>query len=255
MEHLFNLSNFNVNHMNSELSDNLKSKISGFQHKGQVLKVHVSSQLTPEEYQELKTAVAAHDGSVESPLRIFQFISADMNPKITDFSIVGLTKNTPAQHAGKKTIAQYTSPIDETLVVQKEFIDVLSDTGDLIELHIKFEWFREDGTVGLSDTNLVRKFSPTDAEEEYEKRRRRQVRFMKASAKSKPGYAAFVDLIFSRYHAEIESFKDPGTDDWKNAMINETVTMYRQILDTVFDEETGATVQQALIAEIDMKYV
>jgi len=183
-------------------------------------------------------------------LRVYRVLSSQLKAEQTDFSILGFRKMSPGYVKGRKVLTQYLDNVLEEVIVEKIFIDVIDENGLLIGLEITFNWYSENGDVGVSKTEIVKNYNATEAEEEYEKRRRRQIRFLKASAKAKPGFGPYVDLLFAHFYQQIEAYKDPGTNAFKVSMENETDPTIRTILDTVFDSETGATVQQLIIAEL-----
>ena len=184
----------------------------------------------------------------KNDLKIFRVLQPQLNPLNSDFTILGLKKISPDYDKGRKTSAKYMD--NDEIVVEKVFSDVVDESGLLIGLEITFNFYTEEGVVGESKTEIVKHYNTTEAEEEYEKRRRRQIRFLKAAAKSKPGFGPYVDLLFAHFSQQIEAYKDPGTNDFKISMENEADATMRTILDTVFDPQTGATVQQLIIAEL-----
>lgn len=221
MEHLFNLQTFNVNHMNSELSEELRVKISGFKHKNGILRVYISEKLTIDEYNELKDTVENHNGSEDFPLRVFRVLPADQNPLIADFSILGFRKESPSYERGRKTQALYKCVDKEEIIVEKIFNDIRDENGRLTAVQVTFNWYDEDDNISLTKTEIVRKYNKYEAETEERKRRERQIDYLVAGAKDTP-IESYINTVFSHYYDEQMVYKQKGTDEFSNAILTET---------------------------------
>lgn len=187
------------------------------------------------------------DTSTKLSLRLTSIITPDMDIENVDFTLYSeLTKESAAYVKGRKVSAAYTR--NGEVYVMKRYEDIL-ENGVLAKLKMYIDFYNYDGNVAYTKEQIVKKYNTTEAEEETEKRRRRQVRYTKAKAKQNPAFAPYIDILFDSYAAVIEKFAWSGATDFKDAMINETDATLRQILDTPFDPNTGATVMQALIGE------
>ena len=203
----------------------------------------------------MELAQALEDEKIElvldpDQLRIFYFIRADQNPKHVDFSIIGLRKKPPKYTQGRKYLATYTDEADRP-VVEKEFFDVHDpETGRLMAIYIKFSWFREDGDVGLTKTEVAREFDKYEAETLLYKRRQDQVNFMKAGARDTP-LEAYLNLLLSNYENELWRYVENASPEIYDAIIGETDPQLVAILNTQFVSSFGLlTVRQSVLHQL-----
>lgn len=141
--------------------------------------------------------------------RIYKFIGKRRNPLITDFTIVGLQKESPSYHRGRKWKAEYLDPDDDSLVVEKLFDDVRNGNGRLTGITIVFNWYNHLNEIVYTKTEVSRKYNPFEAETEERKRRERQIDYLIAGAKDSPIAASMMD-IFHLLEDGIKTYKDTG---------------------------------------------
>ena len=175
-------------------------------------------------------------------LRIAQCLDNPfVNIKNIDFTIIGLKKEIPIFTRGRKVSAEYCNEADE-VVVKKSFSD-LSDG-----VQILFEWFNEDGTVGLSKTEDVH--MNTQQHGEFLKRRReRQVAGLVEGAVGTPA-EPLVTAIFNHYATETVAYKELGDTALQEAIEDETDPTILAYLGIEVDPETGDTIMDRILYQI-----
>lgn len=138
-----------------------------------------------------------------------------INIKNQDFTIIGLNKQPPVFDKGRKKEASFTSDsIGQDVVVKKTFID--KEYG----IDVLFEWYKTDGTVGLSKTQEVH-MSKEQLGDFFRQRRQRQVSSLIEGAKGTP-VESLVGAIFAHYSNEVEEYLQVGDNVLENAIEVET---------------------------------
>lgn len=94
-------------------------------------------------------------------LKIFRFISSEFNPLETDFTIIGLEKSEPEYIDGRKSKTLYKCKEFNDVVVSKTFSDIL-ENGKLC-INVTFDFYTEDNQVGLTKTEIVKRYSTFDS--------------------------------------------------------------------------------------------
>lgn len=223
----------NVARLKEDLGD-LNNHITGYKQEGHSLTVYLSHEVTEQQKDQIIDIIENHDGSPESPLRIFKFIDPDLDikrVKQTDFSIIGLEKETPSYARGIKTAAKYIDIDNDELVVEKIFQDEWSADLRKLTLRITVNWYNENGEIGLTKTEIARKYNEYETETVGRKRRYRQFDYLKASVRGTP-YESFISDIVTRYNDEIRKYKEDALTVLSDAMSNEGDSYYRAILET-----------------------
>lgn len=206
MEIKYNVSQFNVNKFIKEIGE-LNNKLSGMKHVKQVLTIYLSEIITPEEKVQLDNYVLNHDGSLESPLRVYRVLPKDSNPLISDFAILGFRKISPSYERGRKTKSLYKCVNKDETIVEKIFTDVRDESGTLTALEITFNWYNEAGEVGLTKTEQVKAFNKYQAETEERQRRERQIDYLVAGARGTP-IEANINMVFDFLYEEVMIYKE-----------------------------------------------
>lgn len=180
-------------------------------------------------------------------LRISRRLPKRLDPLIHDFSILGFNKESPRYDRGRKQSASY-KDADDT-VVTKTFSDIRDSNGLLTAVSVLFEWFNEDGTLGLSKTEVVKNYNKYEAETEERKRRERQLDYLIAGAKGTPA-EPHINTLFGHYHEQQLRYKESGSSDLDDAIDAETDSTILGILDIslprVDDPNKNITVRQSI---------
>lgn len=144
-----------------------------------------------------------------SKLRVHRVLPESYDPLISDFTILGFRKQSPSYERGRKTKALYKCADKDEIIVEKIFNDVRDDSGVLNALEIQFNWYREDGSIGLTKTEQAKTLNKYQAETEERQRRERQIDYLIAGAKGTPiesNLAAVFDLLYD----EVIYYKEQG---------------------------------------------
>lgn len=163
-------------------------------------------------------------------LVVFRKLPENANPLISDFSILGFRKVGPSYSRGRKHESTYVDEYDDKLAVKKTFSDVVDANTNLIGIQIQFDWYKEDGTIGLSKTEIAREFNKIEAETVLRGRRERQLDFLIAGAKGTV-IEPQIMTVFNHYHDEQLLYKESGSSDFKDAVLAETDPTILGILD------------------------
>lgn len=231
---------FNASNFLDDLSQNLRSKIYACVHQNGVVKIYTSEQITLEsELNEINSIISSHRKTNKPKLRIFRVLPEDQNPLIADFSILGFRKMSPSYDRGKKTKALYKCVDKDEIVVEKIFQDVLSpESGNLIALQVVFNWYDEEGNIGLTKTEIVKNLNKFEAETEIRKRRYRQFDYLRASVKGTP-YEFYIAVLITHFNSQIQKYKDDGLFNLHTDMLNEVDPQIRAILDSSIARNDG----------------
>lgn len=173
---------------------------------------------------------------------------SELEIKRTDFTLLGLTKTSPAYEKGRKTKAEYLDQAGN-VVVLKEFSDVMTD-GQLTALQVVFKWIDHNGDVAFQKTEIVRSFNPYEAFTELRKRRQRIVDYLFAGAQASTA-SKFISALYEFYNFEIHAFIEKGSSELADYMLNDerpaefvidgVTYQLNQILDYEFETSSGAT--------------
>ena len=155
-------------------------------------------------------------------LRIYRVLPMSFDPLISDFTILGFRKIAPYYDRGIKYKAEYKCADKDELIVTKSFTDIRDPvTGRLTDLQILFEYYCEDGTVGLSKTEIAKSYNKAQAETEERKRRERSLDFLMSEARH-TALEPIMDVVIEHYHTEQLLYKEKGSSQFADAMIAET---------------------------------
>jgi len=197
-------------------------------------------------------------------LLIYEYIGklSDTEIKNTDFTIIGLQKAMPEYVQGRKIRADYISPIHNKVAVRKVFADKMGnhkvwngvaygDVAGIIGLDVTFEWLCDDGSVGLSKVETVKALNVAEEETVLRKRRFRSIDYLVASAKGTAA-APLVKALFDHYADKIITFKEQGTNEFKDALQNETNATILAHLNILIPKPDGkkATIRNNILFQI-----
>ena len=133
---------------------------------------------------------------------------------------IGTKKTTPDRDRGRKVKAEYIDQSNDDIIVDKTFQDV--QNGELLDLQVTHNWYREDGTIGLSKTEIVKSFNKTEAEKLYQDRRIAAISFLVSEVRGTV-YEPYINSLMDHYSTEIDKYISPqGADDFEQAILNET---------------------------------
>jgi len=209
MDKKYTIPKFNQNTFLKDASDSLKTKVYAMTYKGGELRVYYSPALNAQEQAQLDVVVANHDGTPTSKLRIYRVLPEILEPLISDFTILGFRKISPSYERGRKTRAVYMCVEKDEIIVEKIFSDVFDENNNLTGTEITFNWYDEDGNIGLSKKELARSYNKYEAETEMRKRRERQIDYLVAGAKGTP-IEPSLNAVFSKFYNEVMLYKDQG---------------------------------------------
>lgn len=142
-----------------------------------------------------------------SRLRVHRVLPLGQNALISDFTILGFKKESPSYNRGRKTQSLYLSEEENDLIVKKMFTDIRDSAGTLTALQVKFDFYSEDGTVGVTKTEVVKRYNKYEAETEERKRRERQIDYLVAGAKGTP-IEANINAVFDFLYEEVLIYKE-----------------------------------------------
>ena len=188
---------------------------------------------------------------VEGELRIHKYLRPGQPVTGVDFSILSLRKKSPSYDRGRKLSALYMNDVDE-VVVSKTFEDLRSEEdGSLMGIVIRFDWFKTDGSVGITKTEVAKEFNKYEAQTENRKRRERTIDYLIAGTKGTP-IEQFMSMIFDHYADQIQKFKDKGTDDLASAILSEENPQINGILGIKLPRADGSfvTVQDSMLYQV-----
>lgn len=189
----------------------------------------------------------------ETALRVFRVLHPILNALTSDFTILGFKKESPNYHLGRKVRSQYTCPTSQDIIIVKTFTDILDDTGTLSQLQVTFDFYNEKGEVGLSKTEIVKKYNKAEAKTEQRKRRSRQIDFLEAGAEGTL-IEPYVDAIIHHYATEIQLYKEHGSKDFENAILSEDdiyISSYLQIeVPRLDDPSTKISIKNSILYQL-----
>lgn len=171
-------------------------------------------------------------------LRVHRVLPENLNPLISDFTILGFKKLSPSYDRGKKLRAKYMCIEKDEIIVEKIFQDVRDEHGILTGLNITFNWYSEDNIIRATKTELAKEFNKYEAETEERKRRYRQFDYLRASVKGTP-FEYYIAILINHFNVQIHKYQDDGIMDLNADMIAETDPTIRGILDAVMARNDG----------------
>ena len=184
--------------------------------------VYINSPLTAEENTELQQTIDNHDPTPTPELRVYRSLPKDMNPLISDFSILGFRKVAPHYDRGRKIKAEYKCVDKDEIIVEKIFSDIRDvNTGILTGLQVTFNWYDENNNIGLTKTEIVKQLNKAQAETIERQRRERAIDFLISEARNTPN-EPFISALMLHYEVQINHFKTKSADDFATAIKNET---------------------------------
>jgi len=131
----------------------------------------------------------------------------------TDFTIH--TVKPPARFdKGVKRMSTYIMEEDRKLAVSKLFIDNFQEDGSL-HLSVRFDFYQENGEIWNSKTVPVKEFSKEETEEVMEKRRTRQMAFLRSSVRGTP-YESYMASLMTYFKDQEASYVRTGSMDFAN---------------------------------------
>lgn len=202
-----------------EIDESTKNKIVSIEEKDKVI-INTSVELTPVEIQNIEDILTAHDGTPNSPLRVYRALSPNLNHLTSDFSILGFKKTSPRYDRGRKIEADYLSAVNDEIIVRKVFSDIRDQsTNRLTGLKVLFEWYAEDNTVGDSKEETVKSYNEWEAQTEERKRRERQRDFLIGEG-VRANASAYIDILFSYFDKQIQAYIQTGSKSWADAITN-----------------------------------
>ena len=155
-------------------------------------------------------------------LRVHRVLPMNMDPLISDFTILGFKKMAPHYDRGRKIKAEYKCVLKDELIVEKIFTDIRDPgTGRLTDLQVLFNWYAEDGTIELSKTETVKTFNKAQSETMERNRRERSLDFLISEGRG-TAIEPIMDILFAHYHDEQLVFKEKGNSNFADAINNET---------------------------------
>ncbi len=221
MQIKYNKDSFSVGQFLEEIG-NLSNKLSGFKHESNTLTVYLSTNITPQEKADLDNFVQNHTALAISPLRVFRALPKDLDPLTSDFTILGFRKKAPHYDRGRKVRAEYWCVDKDEVIVEKIFDDIRDEeNGRLTDLQVTFNWYDEDGNIGLSKTEIVKELNKAQSETIERQRRERSIDFLISEARYTPN-EPYVTMLMLHYETEINHFKTKAADDFASALNNET---------------------------------
>ena len=169
-----------------------------------------------------------------------------MDTFISDFRLLGLRKVRGPRASGRKPWTRYYHGQD--LVVEVVFSDV-RDGGTLTGISAVFNWYREDGTIGETKTELVERFTPSERQAEVRKRREHRVKdvFDKAATRAE------VSNVLSYYMNELAQFEKFGVSRIRQAMDNETDPAIVEALSKRYTADSPASIKETLLTAMGLK--
>jgi hypothetical protein len=198
----------------------------------------------------------------QDELRIHRVLPIEMDPLIQDFTVIGLRKQSPLYEKGRKTKAFYRDPNNDDLVVEKIFSDVvgnhkiLNATGGFDEipgitgLQVTFNWYKEDGTIGLTKTEIVKELTRHEAETMLRQRRERAMDYLLGGAKGTP-IEPYMNTIFDHYYDSILKYKENGSSALADNINGEDNPAIIPLLNIQIPQSVGlVSVKQIILFEI-----
>lgn len=165
-------------------------------------------------------------------LRVHRVLPSSNNPLISDFTILGFRKVAPYYDRGIKYKAEYKCTDKDEVIVEKIFTDIRdTSTGRLTDLQVLFNFYCEDGTIGLSKTEVVKSYNKAQAETEERKRRERALDFLISEARH-TALEPVMDALIFHYHNDIVLYKEKASPSFAaaiNAETDPTIQAYLEI--------------------------
>lgn len=180
-------------------------------------------------------------------LRVFRSLEIGFNPLNHDFTILGFKKVSPKYEKGKKTKAEYKCPTFDEVIVDKVFKDI-RENGVLKALEITFNWYNEEGEIGLTKKEIVKTYNIAEAETTERERRLKQIDYLVASAIGTP-IESYVNDIFDHYYTQVEKYKSKGTKEFEDSINTENDATILNYLSIIVGAN-GETVKDSILNQI-----
>ena len=176
-------------------------------------------------------------------LRIWRVQPFGVEIRISDFRLLGLRKVRGPRASGRKTWTRYFHGQD--LVVEILFSDVLDGTR-LTGVSAIFNWYRENGAIGETKTELTERFTPSERQAKLRKRRERAVQdvFNKADTRSE------ISDVLGHYMSELAQFEKFGVSRIRQAMNNEADPSIVAALDKKYSADGPESIKETLLAVV-----
>lgn len=150
-------------------------------------------------------------------LRVFRNLDESKNHLKEDFTILGFKKISPLRSRGIKLKAEYRCPIDNALVVEKIFVDILHPDGLLKDLQITFNWYNELGEIGDSKTEIAKSYEKDDAITEMRRRWNRQLDYLIGQGFG-TAVEPYIDIVFDAFAIEEQKYRSHGSTHLDNGI-------------------------------------
>lgn len=186
-------------------------------------------------------------------LKIEKFILPDIDVENFDFTLLSeLKKESPRYDKGRKIESNYTH--EDDLIVKKTFNDVLDIDGNLTGLEMRIDWYNENGSIGITKNQIIKNLNIYEVETLLRTRRLRSIDFLVAGAKDTP-IESHVNELFKRYKEEVDLYVYNNSDDFKNIVINESESPYKEYLEIIVAPPSdkypsGVTVKDGILYQI-----
>lgn len=152
-------------------------------------------------------------------LRVYRRLNEEFDPLVSDFTILGFRKRAPHYDRGRKTRAEYHCANNDDLIVQKIFNDVRDEaTGRLTQLQVEFLWYCEDGSVGLTKTEIVKELNKAQAETIERQRRERSIDFLISEARGNTVMEPAINMLMLYFETQINRYKSKSADNFSEAL-------------------------------------
>ncbi|BBI90644.1 hypothetical protein HYO65_gp252 [Tenacibaculum phage PTm1] len=129
-----------------------------------------------------------------------------------------LEKESPLYDKGRKVKSSYIK--NGHVYIEKIFKDVYSDDNKLTGILMDINWYNEDGSIGLTKQQLIKKFNSAELKTELRKRRNRIIDYLIARAEDL-NIDWFINILLKELKTEIELFIENKTSDFYNSIISE----------------------------------
>lgn len=192
-------------------------------------------------------------------LKIFKLNShleklAPIEIMATDFTILnGIVCGEPVYEKGRKVSAgYYINEAQKEVAILKTFTDRIDESGFLVGLDMKLEWFDVKGNPVLLKLIYI-PLSTTEAAELIRGRRKRQINYLQETG-VRMGVSQYINILFNYYSAYLKgnvtlnllnNYIENGTKDFENAVKAETNTQISQILAATLPN--GVTVKDSIL--------
>lgn len=186
--------------------------------KDQVIHVNQLGMGTDEFYNSAEAINMVRTGKLsvvleDDDLRIWRILSPLVNPLKVDFTILGFRKISPNYDRGRKVKAEYRCIATGDLVIEKVFTDKIDiSTGRVSGLEITFNWYKQDGSIGITKTEEVKEYNRFESETLQRRRREKQLDYLVGSAKGTP-IEPYVGVVFASFAVQEQKYITHASPD------------------------------------------